>query len=149
MNDRLQLATSLSDEIDPAEDRFERLEREMEELREQFAAVRNEIKREAVVALLGLLTSAMREVASGKYDLSSIRTDGASTSAWDAVKQRLAPRLREAVDILLVQGSMFRTQLAAAMKMDYSNCNKNVITVLIRQGLVVENGRELALKELR
>src|SRR2546430_5925772 len=36
---------------------------------------------------------------------------------WEAIKQRLAPRLREAVDILLLQGPMRRTQLAAALKM--------------------------------
>jgi hypothetical protein len=43
---------------------------------------------------------------------------------------------------------MRRTQLASAMKMDYSNCAKNVIAVLIRQGLIVERGGMLSLKEL-
>lgn len=69
-------------------------------------------------------------------------------SKWDAIKQRLAPRMREAVDILLMQGSMKRTQLAAALKMDYSNCTKNVVGVLLRQGWLVDNGGNLSLKEL-
>lgn len=67
---------------------------------------------------------------------------------WDAIKQRMAPRLREAVDILLLQGSMKRTQLAAALKMDYSNCTKNVVGIMLRQGWLVDNGGNLSLKEL-
>jgi|SRR5579864_2913453 len=67
---------------------------------------------------------------------------------WDAVKQRLAPRLREAVDIFLTQGSLKRTQLASAMRMDYSNCTKNVIGILLKQGLLVDNAGQLSLKEL-
>lgn len=70
------------------------------------------------------------------------------TDKWAAIKQRLAPRLQEAVDILLLQGSLKRTQLASAMKMDYSNCVKNVVQILLRQGLLVDNGGNLSLKKL-
>jgi hypothetical protein len=70
------------------------------------------------------------------------------SNKWDAIKLRLAPRLREAVDILQMQGSMKRTQLAAALKMDYSNCTKNVVSVLLRQGWLVDNGGDLSLKPL-
>jgi hypothetical protein len=75
----------------------------------------------------------------------SAQSDG---SKWDAVKPKLPPRQREAIDMLLLQGTMKRTQLANALKMDYSNCVKNVVGPLIRAGWVVDNGRDLSLKEL-
>lgn len=71
-----------------------------------------------------------------------------SGDKWAAIKNRLAPRLRQAIDILLLQGSLKRTQLASALKMDYSNCVKNVVQILIRQGLVIDNGGNLSLKKL-
>lgn len=71
-----------------------------------------------------------------------------STDKWAAIKNRMAPRMKEAVDVLLLQGSMKRTQLAAALKMDYSNCNKNVIQILLRQGWMVDNNGNLSLKPL-
>jgi hypothetical protein len=73
---------------------------------------------------------------------------GDSADKWAVIKSRLAPRLREAVDILLLQSSMKRTQLAAAMRMDYGNCAKNVVAVLVRQGWLVDNNGNLSLKEL-
>jgi hypothetical protein len=75
-------------------------------------------------------------------------SSGPSDSKWDAVKSRLEPRMRGAIDMLLLQGSMGRKQIAAALKMDYSNCAKNVIGPLIRQGWIVESGGKLMLKEL-
>lgn len=71
-----------------------------------------------------------------------------TTNKWDSIKTRMAPRMKEAVDVLLLQGSMKRTQLAAALKMDYSNCNKNVIQILLRQGWMVDNNGDLSLKVL-
>ena len=71
-----------------------------------------------------------------------------SSDKWEAVKVKLAPRLREAIDLLLLQGTMRRTQIANALKMDYANCSKNVVGVLIRQGWVVDNGGQLSLRQL-
>jgi len=71
-----------------------------------------------------------------------------STDKWTAIKARMAPRLREAIEVLLLQGSMKRTQIASALNMDYSNCTKNVIGVLKAQGWIVENGGNLSLKVL-
>lgn len=104
-------------------------------------------KRDAVVALLSLLSQALRQVASGKIDLDSIQTE-APAGKWDAIKKRLPPKQAAAIDIFLAQGSLRRTQLAAAMQMDYSNCTKNVIAVLVRQGLLIESGGLLSLKDL-
>lgn len=79
-------------------------------------------------------------------DQAIVTTD--STSKWDSIKSRMPPRHAQAVDVLLLQGSMKRTQIASALKMDYANCAKNVITVLKAQGWLVENNGNLSLKVL-
>ena len=107
----------------------------------------NTLRRDAVLALLNLLSQAIREVVSGKIDLGAIETPAANDK-WEPIKKRLPPRQSEAVDILLAQGAMKRTQLAAAMKMNYTNCATNVIAVLIRQGIVIERGGQIELKQL-
>lgn len=78
-------------------------------------------------------------------DQAIVTTD---SDKWTAIKARMAPRLREAIDVLLLQGSMKRTQIASALKMDYSNCTKNVIGVLKAQGWLVESNGSLSLKSL-
>jgi hypothetical protein len=123
--------------------RISQLERRVESLESALDVT----KRDAVVIVLNLLHQSLKHVASGKFDISQIESP-AQHSKWDAIKKRLQPRLAEAIDVLLLQGEMRRTQLASAMKMDYSNCAKNVIAVLIRQGLIVERGGMLSLKGL-
>ena len=130
--------TQLSERLDELEGRIEKLE-----------ADRPSIQREAVVIVLKLLTESLRHVVSGKMDLPNVSLSPSSgNERWEAIKSRLAPRLREAVDILILQGPMRRTQLAAALKMDYSNCSKNVVGVLLRQGIAIENGGHVTLKTL-
>lgn len=90
----------------------------------------------------------MARRARGRSANRSAGTGSGSENKWEVIKQRLAPRMREAVDILLMQGSMKRTQLAAALKLDYSNCTKNVVGVLVRQGWIVDNGGNLSLKDI-
>jgi len=67
---------------------------------------------------------------------------------WNAIKARLAPRLQAAIDIFLTQGTMTSSALAAALRTSNSNCSTNVVGPLLRQGLLVRNGRELSLKAL-
>lgn len=86
-------------------------------------------------------------------ELDAVGVDEAAPSQgnnpkWEAIKQRMAPRMRETIDLLLLQGAMQRAQIAAALRMDYSNCTKNVIGILMRQGWLVESGGKIALKEL-
>lgn len=119
----------------------------LEDRVEQLEAKLANVKRDAVIALLNLLSESMRQVASGKFDLSGVPTGGAEEK-WEAIKQRMPPRHREAVDILLLQGSMKRTEMAAALKMNYTNCATNVIAVMIRQGWMMDNGGNLSLKQL-
>lgn len=112
-------------------------------------AGRAQVKRDAVVTVLNLLAQSLRHVASGTMDIPDpvIAIDVAG-SKWEAIKKRLPPRQAEAIDVFLAQGPLKRTQLAAAMRMDYSNCTKNVIAVLVRQGLLIERGGQLSLKEI-
>lgn len=78
-----------------------------------------------------------------------VANDGpAANSKWDAIKQRNPGRIAEAIDTLLVHGAMSVSQLAAAMRMDRSNCSRNVAGKLMRMGLVVRNGNALSLKTL-
>ena len=143
----------LEGEVDNRDSIIERLRRENERLSEALQEER--LKNRGVEAGIAAfrkqtlpLLNAL-QAAHGLIDRMGINGGpGSDSSKWDLVKQRLSPRLREAVDIFLTQGRMKRTQLASAMRMDYSNCTKNVIAVLLRQGLLVDNGGQLSLKEL-
>jgi len=143
----------LEGEVDNRDSIIERLRRENERLSEALQEER--LKNRGVEAGIAAfrkqtlpLLNAL-QAAHGLIDRMGINGGpGSDGSKWDLVKQRLSPRLREAVDIFLTQGQMKRTQLASAMRMDYSNCTKNVIAVLLRQGLLVDNGGQLSLKEL-
>jgi len=130
-----QPGSEIEDRIAALEDRISVLE-----------ALARTAKRDAVVALLNMLGDSMRHIASGKMEIpeTTIQAD----DKWTTIKMRLAPKLQQAVDVFLLQGPMKRTQVAAALRMDYSNCTKNVIGVLLRQGLLIENGGVLSLKQL-
>lgn len=130
--------------VTDAEQRIDALESRISELE----GAQHQVKRDAVVALLNLLGQALRQVASGKIDLETLETPSAGPSKWEAIKKRLPPRQAEAIDIFLAQGSLRRTELAAAMKMNYTNCATNVIAVLVRQGLLLDRGGQLQLKDL-
>jgi len=127
----------------------ERIE-ELEERLGNLEASIPQIKRDAVVMVLNLLGESLRHIASGKMDISDVSQTASSqpNGKWDAVKQRLAPRLRDAVDIFLVRGSMNNSQLAAALHLGRSNCSNNVIGALKRQGLLVKSGNDYSLKQL-
>lgn len=121
------------DEV-PEPDQTEILRAEVAELREEVNILKSIMLRQ-----YGAYRQAFGE---------QTMTTSDSSDKWNSIKQRLAPRMRDAVDILLLQGSMKRTQLASALRMDYSNCNKNVIGLLIRQGWMIDNGGNLSLKQL-
>jgi hypothetical protein len=124
-----------------------RLERRLDDVE----ASRDLIKRDAVVIVLNMLAKSLRMVASGELDLDI--TDGAVAVAgvnprWDAIKRSLPPRLAQAIDVLLTQGPKTNMQLAAAMRMDRTNCNNNVTLKLKQMGLIVKNGNEYSVKDL-
>ena len=125
-----------------------RLEERIADLEARLESGLEQVTLNTVVVVLNLLGKSMKHVASGEFDLDDIPIAAEQPSKWNPIKARLAPRLAEAIDIFLAQGSLKRTQLAAAMRMDYSNCTKNVIAILVRQGLLIERGGQLSLKEL-
>jgi hypothetical protein len=122
------------EEPSPVDPTIEALHERMDEMQEELDTIKGILMRQygAFKASFG--------------DQSIVTTDAADK--WTAIKARMAPRLREAIDVLLLQGSMKRTQIASALKMDYSNCTKNVIGVLKAQGWIVEHGGNLSLKRL-
>lgn len=141
---------------------------ELERLRDENAALQEELndaltqaaiaKREAarsVVELRRQLSPLYRALQAVFGEIDAIAgsepTGGQTTgdnAKWDAVKAKMPPRHREAIELLLLQGAMRRTQVASALKMDYSNCTKNVTSILLRQGWLVDNGGMLSLKKL-
>lgn len=72
----------------------------------------------------------------------------ANLSRWEAIKQRNPGRIAQAIDVLLLHGAMSTNQLAAAMRMDRSNCSKNVVVKMKSMGLIIKTGHEFSLKEL-
>jgi hypothetical protein len=93
----------------------------------------------------------------GELDALGIASNGAAArsaatvapdSRWDAIKSRLPPRLRDAIDVLLVHGVMSVSQLAAALKTSRQNCGDNIVKKLKSMGLIIKEGRELSLKQL-
>lgn len=134
--------------VDPAEERSLARISELEDRVSALESRLTQVRREAVIALLNMLSESMRHIAQGKMDIPDTVVTSGTDTRWEAIKSRLGPRLREAIDVLAVQGPMKRTQLASAMRMDYSNCVKNVVGVLKSQGLLAEANGELSLKQL-
>jgi hypothetical protein len=71
-----------------------------------------------------------------------------ASGKWVAIKSKMPQRHRECIDLLAIAGKMRRGQIAAAMKMDKSNCSKNVIGILLRQGFLVDNNGEIELRQI-
>jgi hypothetical protein len=114
---------------------------EIETMRAQISDLQDDVN-----TLKGIL---MRQYGAFKAvfgDQAIVSVDAADK--WAAIKARMAPRLREAIDVLLLQGNMKRTQLAAALHLGYVNCTNNVVAPLKQQGWIVENGGNLSLKKL-
>lgn len=137
------------------EDRIDSVERDMKRLQLQMSALSQESLR-TIARLLSPLYKSLKPIF-GELEAVGVEYIGmeaavpASTgkqSQWESVKQRLKPREREVIDVLLLQGQMGRTQIAAAIKMDYTHCRKTVIAPLISQGWLVESGGKIALKNL-
>lgn len=147
-------------EVDTRDADIERLTNRVAELEDELDVARAEAKRatqqasRAMGNLRRQLTPLYQalQMVFGELDAVGGGDEAAPSQVgnpkWDTIKARLAPRLRETVDLLLIQKSMRRKEIAAALRMDYTNCTKNVIGVLMRQGLLIENGQGVSLKEL-
>jgi chromosome segregation ATPase len=154
-------ALLLEGEVDNRDRELDELRAQVQDLEADLEVARAEAKRatqQAARAMANLrrqlspLYQALQMVfgeldAAGVAEPTTAAVQG-DAAKWEAIKQKLAPRMREAIDLLLLQKTMKRTQLAAALKMDYSNCSKNVIGILIRQGWVIDGSNGLYLKEL-
>jgi hypothetical protein len=73
---------------------------------------------------------------------------GGGGSKWDAIKQRNPGRIAQAIDTLLIQGALTTSQLAAAMRMNRSNCANNVVTKMRSMGLLDKTGDSYSLRPL-
>jgi hypothetical protein len=134
---------------DPRDEELDSLSARVSQLESALATVEANAKRGAVVMVLNLLSASLKQVAAGKIDLKTVESSASNGDArWDAIKRGLAPRLAQAIDVLLTHGAKTNSQLAAAMKMDRTNCNNNVTLKLKQMGLIVKNGNEYSVKGL-
>lgn len=141
---------------EPAENKESALEARVAELESDVASLRVQLRSvgqdtsKVIYRLLSPLYKALQPIFGELEDAGVVNTASTpnKSAAWESVKQRLQPRHREVIDVLLLQGQMARRQISSAIKMDYTNCNKNIIGPLLRQGWLVEVGGKIALKEL-
>lgn len=68
-----------------------------------------------------------------------------SSGKWDAIKQRVGPKLAEVIDLLLIQGAMTTTQIANATRCS-GEAARQRMDKLRGQGLVEKNGGHFSLK---
>lgn len=133
--------------LNDLDEQIRSLRSDLQRAQQEFRSSLVKVERKAVITLLGILQTAMKDVAAGKFDLASVEVNE-SSSKWEIVKQRLQPRHQQAIDILLVQQPMTRKQLSSALKMNYTNCVNNIVAPLLRQGLLIDGVSGLVLKDL-
>lgn len=146
----------LEGQVDHSAEQIRQLKEQVHDLRQQLTMAiheRDQARKgiaRAVATLRQLLLPYYRtmQVIMGEIEEAGIDNAPAADARWEPIKKRLPPRLRECVELLLAQGSMKRKEIAAAMHMNYTGCVNNVIGRLVREGLVVDNGGKMELKEL-
>lgn len=126
--------------------------RRITELEDRIANLEAKIannKRDAVVALLQMLSDSMRHIASGKMDIPDVTVAQAvGSSKWDALKRKYAgTNVEQAIDALLIHGKLTTVQLAANLKVGRSNAYNNIVPRLIRLGIITRQGADLVLRE--
>lgn len=76
------------------------------------------------------------------------KSGGASDSEgkWEIIKQRIGPKLAEVIDLLLIQGPMSVSQIAAATRSS-GEAARQRMDKLRNQGLVDKNGTHFSLRQ--
>ena len=116
---------------DRGPDVIEKLNQRIEKLEDRIADLeqdRPQIRRDAVVAVLNLLTQSLRHVASGQIDIDTPVQQAASVGApqfdpkWEAWKQKLGAGTAPSrvIEAILTHGPLSRTQLRAAGELGWS-----------------------------
>jgi hypothetical protein len=118
---------------------------------EKLEAQQSRAKEEAVIALLNLFSQAMREIATGKFDL-NVAPTGTGNSVtdrmdkWEAVKKRLSHGEGEVIDALLTCGPRTNTQLKTLLKKHY-NTVAEITKKLSNLGFLTRVGEAWGLKD--
>jgi hypothetical protein len=130
-----------------------RLEDQIALLDSKIAALETQqgrAKQEAVIALLNVLASAMRQIATGQIDVSAPPQSGAPTDRldkWESVKKRFGGKEAELIDVLLTCGPRTNTQLKSLMKLAYSTVAALTLK-MSNLGFLTRIGDAWGLKEL-
>lgn len=135
----------VQDETPALRSEIERLVDELRQERSKNAGIENGIR--DLRRILSPLYDGLRLIF-GEMDAMRVESSPvAGNSKWEAIKARYQGRIAEAIDVLLLHGTMNSSQLAAAMKMDRSNLSKNLLPKLSSMGLITRNGRDISLRE--
>lgn len=143
MSSRPLLETSLVDEVDSGglERRVERLEREVANLKQSAM----EAAKQGVEIMLRRMFSPLHKATSVLVGDALVDDGVQSNGKWEVIKQRMGPRLAEVIDLLLVQGPMTTSQIAAATRSS-GEAARQRLDKLRGQGLVEKNGQNFFLK---
>lgn len=133
--------------VDIHSERITELEDQVASLHEKMSNV----KRDAIVAVLTMLSEAMRHVASGKMDIPEPPTAAAPQfdQRWEAWKQKLGAGTAPArvIDALLKQGPLNRTQLRQFGELGWSTLDA-ATSRLKNLNLIEKSGDRWILKQL-
>lgn len=143
------------------QDQVESLQRTLAERNRQLAALDEALRQEKQkTASIERGVAELREVLNPLYtalrhiygEIDRMGESGGSanprvTAAWESWKEKLGGHTAKAIDVLLLHGSMNRTQLRIHL-----NCATgtvvNVVSALNKAGLINKNGSNISLKEL-
>lgn len=150
----------LSSASDPRQ-QLESLQRELYNRNRELAEVQEALRQErAKNAATERGAQQLREILSPMFNglkmvfgemegigISSTVPDSRVTAVWNDWKQKLGGHTAKAIDVLLLHGSMNRTQLRLHLRCATGTV-VNVVAALNKAGLINKNGDQVSLKEL-
>lgn len=144
MSSRPLLETTLVEEPSTRD-----LERRIKSLEDEVANLRQSVTRaaqEGVKVMLRQMFAPLHNATSVLVGEAKVTESAQQTNGkWEAIKQRVGPKLAEVIDLLMVQGPMTVSQIAAATRCS-GEAARQRMDKLRGQGLVEKNGAHFNLK---
>lgn len=124
------------------------LERRIKSLEDEVANLRQSVTRaaqEGVKVMLRQMFAPLHSATSVLAGEAKVTESAQANGKWDAIKQRVGPKLAGVIDLLMVQGPMTVSQIAAATRCS-GKAARQRMDKLRGQGLVDKNGVHFNLK---
>lgn len=132
--------------LDVHGERLTQLEDDIADLKAKLS----QVKRDAVITLLQMLSDSMKHVASGKMDIPEVSTSASSVEngKWEILKQKYAgTHIGRAIEALMIHKRLTTVQLAANIKTSKQNAYNNLVPKMIKLGILTRQGTDLVLRE--